>query len=39
MPMRCIFDFRPENGEWLTAEDVAKPSNKEEEQVEPEVTE
>lgn len=33
------FDFRPENGEWLTGEDVARPSNKEQEVITPETTE
>lgn len=32
-------DFRPENGEWLAGEDVAHPTNKEQEQINPEVTE
>lgn len=32
-------DYRPENGEWLTGEDVAQPSNKEQEEINPEVTE
>lgn len=36
---QVYFDFRPENGEWLTGEDVAKASNKEPDVVNPEITE